>query len=116
MISIVRYPDFGRLYINGKFICFTLDPGKLSEGDYYVKLTWSPKFKQMLPHIYNDKFPITRGFRIHTGNSLKDSDGCILVGEQVNVNKDGTTLTYSKTALNRIINALGDRVWLVSIC
>ena len=45
IIKIKRNEDFGRLFVNDKFICFTIDPHKLIDGTYNVIINYSPKFK-----------------------------------------------------------------------
>ena len=80
----------GELLVNDKYLCDTLEDrvrpegekvyGKtaIPEGMYEVKLTHSPRFKKILPEILN--VPNFSGIRIHTGNSSKDTEGCIIVG------------------------------------
>ncbi len=90
----------GRLSFNNKELMFTLehrDTG-LSKGDdvskifeekqkgyiaipygtYDVMMQYSPKFKISKPHILN--VPGFENILIHQGNSIEDSEGCILVG------------------------------------
>lgn len=50
-------------------------------GTYEVILSYSPKFKRILPEVLKvDQFT---GIRFHRGNYTKDTEGCILVGEKV---------------------------------
>lgn len=81
----------GRLYRNDKFFCYTLEDATrtnkikgetaIPEGTYPLKLTYSPKYKKDMPLI--DDVPNFQGIRIHIGNSHRDTEGCILVGEKV---------------------------------
>jgi hypothetical protein len=97
----------GKLYINGKYVCDTLedkDRGlaqSMSEaeiskikvygetaipaGKYEVIVSYSAKFKQYMPLLLNVKG--FAGIRIHSGNTDKDSYGCILVGRNTVVGK-----------------------------
>lgn len=72
----------GSLYLNGAFICHTLENAStlIPCGDYRVQNSKSPKFKRELPLLHNAKVPASRGIRIHRGNTAKDSQGCVLVG------------------------------------
>lgn len=101
------FKELGRLYVEDKLIAYTLDPRKLSNDLYTVNMTYSPKFATYLPHIFNDKFPLSRGFRIHAGNTLKDSNGCILVGNAIQIDLDNKiTLLNSKATLSKILSLL----------
>lgn len=104
-----RKPGYsiGLLYINGKFICNTLEDtdrglksgmseaaiaavkvkGKtaIPTGVYSVQITYSPRFKKAIPILCN-----VRGFsgiRIHSGNTAEDTEGCILCGMNTEVGK-----------------------------
>ena len=46
-------------------------------GTYPVHVTWSPKFKRMLPIVLN--VPGRSGIRVHRGTKPEHSRGCILV-------------------------------------
>ena len=50
-------------------------------GKYKVIVSYSPKFKRELPEILGvNSFS---GIRIHRGNKISDTLGCILCGERV---------------------------------
>lgn len=87
MITLVRdirteKAILGSLYLNGAFVCYTLENAAKAVpcGMYSVKNSRSPKFKRELPLIYNGNVPASRGIRLHVGNTVASSSGCILVG------------------------------------
>lgn len=72
----------GKLYFNGGIVCYTLENAAkaIPCGVYMVQNSMSPKFKRELPLIWNSNVPAKRGIRIHVGNSVSSSSGCVLVG------------------------------------
>ena len=87
MLTLVRYTRtdeaiLGSLYLNGAFICYTLENAAkaIPFGMYAVQNSKSPKFKRELPLLSSYKVSASRGIRIHRGNTFKDSQGCVLVG------------------------------------
>lgn len=106
LIRNVRADDYteGRMLFNGKPVCDTIEDrdrdvnrnGRLDgnevkvygetaipNGRYRVTLDFSPKFSprysgKRIPFIHD--VPGFQGVRIHTGNTSKDSLGCIIVG------------------------------------
>ncbi len=78
----------GNLYIDGIKFCDTLEDAvrvqkiagmtAIPAGIYEVIVTMSKRFKKRLPELLN--VPNFSGVRIHTGNTDKDTEGCILVG------------------------------------
>lgn len=109
LIRIANRPTYciGKLYIDGVYFCDTLedvDRGlddrmdeeeikklkvygetAIPSGIYPVTITYSAKFKKNLPLISNVKG--YSGIRIHSGNTAKDTLGCILVGKNKEVGK-----------------------------
>lgn len=104
----------GELLVNDKHLCDTLEDrvrpegekvyGKtaIPEGTYEVKLTHSPRFKKTLPEILN--VPNFSGIRIHTGNSSKDTEGCIIVGTWDGEKEDW--VGSSKIAFDKLMSLL----------
>ena len=96
----------GKLYIDGHYLCDTLEDtvrpagtkiaGKtaIPAGTYRVKKTMSPRFKKILPEILN--VPGFTGVRIHAGNLPKDTDGCLLLG----LNKAKGAVLFSQTTVD----------------
>lgn len=86
----------GSLYLNGAFVCYTLENASkaIPCGVYSVQNSQSPKFGRELPLIFNDGVPSKRGVRIHRGNSYKDSSACVLVG----MRRDAVKGTLSESA------------------
>jgi len=101
----------GKLYLNEQFICHTLEDtvrdtkiyGKTAIpcGEYEVVINYSPRYKRKLPRLKD--VPNFKGILIHPGNSAKDTDGCILVGEygdRVN------WVSNSRRTFNRLLKKL----------
>lgn len=82
----------GKVYVDGKFICYSLeDPfhekkikgrTRIPSGSYQVLLRFSPKFSPRLGHstLWVTDVPNYEYILFHPGNTVDDTDGCILVG------------------------------------
>lgn len=104
----------GELYVDGEHIADTLEDrvrpegekvyGKtaISEGTYEVKLTYSPRFKKILPEILN--VPNFSGIRIHSLNKAEESEGCIGVGEWNG--KDTNWISNSRKTFDELVSLL----------
>ena len=129
----------GRLYIQDSvddeylagtkkiYFCDTLEPtwrdyahggrkikghSAIPEGRYAVVISYSPKFKQWLPILLG--VPNFSGIRIHAGNTAKDTEGCILVGENREVGKVLDSRKWLKGIKHKIVAAKerGEAVWI----
>ena len=129
----------GRMYIRGqvmdeylpgtedKYFCDTLEPtwrdyehgaykvkGKsaIPEGRYAVVISYSPRFKQWLPILLG--VPKFEGIRIHAGNTAKDTEGCILVGQNREVGKVLDSRKWLYELKQKIVEAKdkGEAVWI----
>lgn len=117
----------GSLLIDGRFFCYTLedvDRGlkqsmaladikskkvkaqtAIPYGKYKVELTLSNRFKKIMPLVVDVKG--FEGIRFHGGNTHLDSEGCILVAKQRNINKVHATI---KKITNWIFGSESDRL------
>lgn len=103
----------GDLSIDGFLYCNTLEdtvrppgvkiPGQtaIPAGRYEVRLTYSQRFKQVMPQLMN--VPGFDGIRIHSGNTDKDTAGCLLVGKY---DPDSDTLVNSLDTYNDLMDEL----------
>lgn len=83
----------GKLYIDGKFFCYTLEDVErdvkiygetaIPKGVYDVIIDRSVRFKRDLPLLLNVKG--FDGVRIHRGNNKSHTLGCILVGYKLGI-------------------------------
>ena len=112
-----------RLYVNGElFGCNTLEDSDrglsqdmhleeikkkkaygqtaIPRGSYECVYTYSNRFKKMLPLLKD--VPGFDGMRIHSGNSAKDTEGCILVGLNL---KKGMVLN-SREWTNKLVSKM----------
>ena len=100
---------------NGVKICDTLEgtwrdyqrgelkvPRKsaVPEGTYPVVVTKSWKFGKYLPLLVG--VPGFEGIRIHSGNTNKDTEGCILVGQNLEKGK----VLMSRITLERLMKLI----------
>ena len=109
---ISKQGTLGKLYLKDAFFCYTLEdrirpPGEkvagetaIPAGTYKVTLTYSPRFKRILPLLHD--VPNFEGVRIHPGNFTTDTEGCILVGTSHN----GLVLNESRKAYDKLAKVL----------
>lgn len=121
----------GHLYVDGVYLCDViedtdrgLDDSMTEEeirtkkvycetaiptGEYRVILTWSMKFKRLMPRLLNVKG--FDGILIHSGNTEKSSCGCLIVG----YNKIKGKVINSREAFNKLFKILKETEEDISI-
>ena len=123
---IAKRDDYtiGRLSIDGKYVCDTLEdkvrePGvkvagktAIPAGRYRVIVNVSPKFGRELPRLLD--VPGFEGILIHRGNTPEDTAGCILVGENRAKGKVLNSTPYELRLVELIKDAIGrkEEVWI----
>ena len=117
--------------IKDTYFCDTLEPtwrdyrhgahkikgcSAIPEGRYAVVISWSPKFKKWLPLLlggpeFNRNW---QGIRIHAGNTEKDTEGCILVGQNLKPGWVMNSNIWLKRLKDKIVEAKerGEGVWI----
>jgi hypothetical protein len=116
----------GKLYVDEKYLCDTIEDKvrdlpkekkvygetAIPAGFYEMDLTFSAKFKRDLPLIKN--VPFFDGIRIHRGNTAKDTEGCIIVGENKEVGKviNSTGYEVKIMAMLREAKEKGDKIFI----
>lgn len=94
----------GHLYINGVYVCDTLEPpyksqfGCVDAGHYSLVLRYSPSYKRNMWYLDMAKAGSSRsGIMFHIGNTSSNSKGCILLGfihNSVSFFLTGSTLAF----------------------
>lgn len=100
---------------NGMKVCDTLEPtwrdykggdlkipkkSAIPEGTYRVVVTKSRRFQKYLPLLVGVHG--FEGVRIHSGNTNKDTEGCILVGHNLQVGK----VLWSRITLEKLMKLI----------
>lgn len=115
----------GNLFVDGVFFCNiledkvidlnkngTFDCGEfkikghtaIPYGTYEIDITYSPKFKRELPILLN--VPHFEGIRIHRGNTISDTNGCLLTGENKEIGKVLNSTKYEVELIKLLKQAI----------
>ncbi|MDP1728453.1 MAG: DUF5675 family protein [Bacteroidota bacterium] len=127
LIKVERYlhhPDceISRVSINGEFFCYSIEDefrttkikGEtcIPYGIYPLTTRWSPKFSPTYKHdmIWVQNVPGFEYILIHWGNTVSDTEGCLILGDKIGVinqkdavlNSRATYLKFYAKAINQI--------------
>ena len=124
---------FGQLYVDGEYFCDTLENTDyaIPAGFYRLDVTFSPRWQVLLPILYGvigyrssgvqklgssgvtseplnskaseQRSQLRTGIRIHAGNTIDHTEGCILVGE---ADQPNLRLLSSLKTLHRLCDVL----------
>ena len=75
----------------------------IPEGTYRVVVTKSQRFGRYLPLLVG--VPGFEGVRIHSGNTSRDTEGCILVGHNLQVGK----VLWSRITLEKLMKLIENK-------
>lgn len=122
MLTLIRIKDYGETVMGVMFdtdkklgTYYTLERKSklIPVGQYNVELTYSPKFKKKLPLVHSKSVSERRGIRIHAGNTVNDTEGCILIGNISSLTD--RRISESNIAVNQLVNAMNGKPVKLSI-
>lgn len=122
MLTIIRIKDYGETVMGVMFdtdkklgTYYTLERKSklIPVGLYDIDLTHSPKFKKELPLVHNALVSERRGIRIHAGNTVNDTEGCILIGNIASLTD--RRISESNIAVNQLVSAMKGKTVKLSI-
>lgn len=94
----------------------SIKPVAIPEGRYAVVITYSPKFNKWLPLLLGgqDFNRLWQGIRIHFGNTVADTQGCILLGRNQRVGRLFESRKWVYELKQKIIEAKArkEAVWI----
>ena len=115
----------GKLYVDGVYFCDTIEDKDrglddsmtvreilnkkvkgetaIPTGHYNIEITYSPQYKRMMPLLIGVKG--YSGIRIHSGNTSKDTLGCLIVGKNTQVGM----VTESRKTYNALFALMKDK-------
>lgn len=104
----------GKLYLNDTYLCDTLEPPQyvnhpcIDKGTYRIGYQYSNKFGRNMPFLLSVNGRV--GIMIHSGNYPKDTQGCILVGRNLqkgSVSNSKKTFDNVNSIIQGVVNLTG---------
>ena len=126
----------GVVFVNGEEFGYSLEnPGRpngvkipketaIPEGTYKVLITYSPHFKRDMMVVFNvdNDHSIERkgvkftGIRVHGGNTIQHTEGCLMVAEETDYNGHikGSLESELMAIVKPALDAGEDVYWVIS--
>jgi hypothetical protein len=83
-------------------------------GAYKVRKTFSPKYGRTMWELQN--VPGFQGIRIHSGNTEKDTEGCLLLGAHISGDYGGVAGSRQCVAeFEKLMDGMGNPEWEIEI-
>ena len=111
-----------RVFVRGKLFCFSIEDAKrdvkikgetcIPDGVYELGTRFFPRFSPRLGHdmLWVKNVPEFEFILIHTGNTKKDTEGCLIVGSKIGVLNGLDAVLDSKTAYQNLYKSVIDNV------
>ena len=124
-LRVIREPSvdgatLGSMYVDGHWQSFVLEDAIRDEkiagqtaipaGRYRVDITPSQRFQRLMPILLD--VPGFSGIRIHSGNVIADTEGCLLVGRTRGVARVGESRLAFEALFALLKAALADGIWI----
>lgn len=125
-LRLIREPSqhnatMGSLYIDGVWAVWTLEdairdqelPGEtcIPAGTYRVDITPSARFHRLLPILLD--VPGFTGVRLHSGCTIADTSGCVLVGRTRSSGQVGESRLAFESLFPQLVAGLPNGIDLV---
>ncbi len=120
----LHHPDceISRVYVRDTYFYFAIEDAQRTTkikgetciplGTYNLSTRFSPKFSPRLNQqmIWVQDVPGFQFIVIHTGNTISDTEGCLILGERIGILNNKDAVLNSKPTYNRFYTSVIDDI------
>jgi len=120
----LHHPDceISRVYINGEYFCFSIEDATRTTkikgetciplGVYPLATYKSPRFSKEYNHdmIWVKNVPGFEYILIHWGNTISDTEGCLIIGDKIGVLKQKDAVLNSRATYLKFYARVIDQI------
>lgn len=120
----IHHPDceIGRVSIQDEYFCFCIEdayrttkiPGQtcIPYGIYPLGTRYSPRFSKTYNHdmIWVQNVPDFQYILIHWGNTVSDTEGCLIIGDKIGILNQKDAVLNSRATYLRFYNKVIDQI------